>query len=198
MYEGTRRARASDIYGIQHVLQPLEEMGALVKRSDEQLLEELDSFTVVERDGSIIACAALFPFYDEKCGEVAAIAVSPECRGHGQGDKLLGFRPHFFTDLILGSNLLDLRLPKKDVFILRDYIEKKAMSMGLERLFLLTTRAADWFVRRGFSQCTIDSIPRTRRAKINLSRGSKYYIKKLQPSFNGITVDNCNLDKSLS
>lgn len=55
-----------------------------------QLLEALDAFIVVERDGSIIACAALFPFFDEICGEVAAFVVSPECRGHGQGDKLLG------------------------------------------------------------------------------------------------------------
>jgi len=44
----------------------------------------------VERDGSIIACAALFPFLEDKSGEVAAIAVSEECRGQGQGDKLLG------------------------------------------------------------------------------------------------------------
>ena len=44
----------------------------------------------MERDGSIIACAALFPYFKEKCGEIAAIAVSPECRGNGQGDKLLG------------------------------------------------------------------------------------------------------------
>lgn len=55
-----------------------------------QLLETLDSFVVVEREGQIIACAALFPFVEEKCGEVAPIAVSPECRGEGQGDKLLG------------------------------------------------------------------------------------------------------------
>jgi amino-acid N-acetyltransferase len=44
----------------------------------------------VEREGQIIACAALFPFFEEKCGELAAIAVSPDCRGQGQGDKLLG------------------------------------------------------------------------------------------------------------
>lgn len=55
-----------------------------------KLLEALESFYVVERDGSIIACAALFPFLEEKSGEVAAIAVSEECRGRGQGDKLLG------------------------------------------------------------------------------------------------------------
>lgn len=44
----------------------------------------------MEREGQIIACAALFPFFEEKCGEVAALAVSPDCRGQGQGDKLLG------------------------------------------------------------------------------------------------------------
>lgn len=159
VYEGTRTAGAGDINGIQYVLQPLEEIGAVIKRSNEQLLEEIDKFTVVQRDGSIIACAALFPFYDEKCGELAALAVAPECRGHGQGDKLL------------------------------DYIEKKAILMGLERLFLLTTRTADWFVSRGFSECTIDSIPESRRTKINLTRGSKYYIKKLQPIYNRITID---------
>ena len=55
-----------------------------------QLLKALDSFVVMEREGHIIACAALFPFFKDKCGEIACIAVSPECRGQGQGDKLLG------------------------------------------------------------------------------------------------------------
>lgn len=44
----------------------------------------------MEREGQIIACGGLFPYFEEKCGEVAAIAVSPDCRGQGQGDKLLG------------------------------------------------------------------------------------------------------------
>lgn len=104
----------------------------------------------MERDGSIIACAALFPFLEDKSGEVAAIAVSEECRGQGQGDKLL------------------------------DYVEKKALSLGLEKIFLLTTRTADWFVRRGFKECSIESLPAQRRKRIDLSRGSKYYIKRLR------------------
>uniref|UniRef100_A0A0D9X0X0 N-acetyltransferase domain-containing protein n=1 Tax=Leersia perrieri TaxID=77586 RepID=A0A0D9X0X0_9ORYZ len=151
VYEGTRIAREEDLLGIRKILRPLEESGVLVKRTDKELLEALESFYVVQRDGSIIACAALFPFPEDKSGEVAAIAVSEECRGKGQGDKLL------------------------------DYIEKAAMALGLEKLFLLTTRTADWFVRRGFSECSIESIPEQRRKRINLSRGSKYYIKQLQP-----------------
>lgn len=151
VYEGTRAARMTDLQGIKQLIQPLVETGSLVQRTDEELSKSLDSFFVIERDGSVIACAALFPFFEEKCGEVAAFAVSPECRGHGQGDKLL------------------------------DYIEKKAASMGLEKLFLLTTRAADWFVRRGFSACSFESIPEEKRERINRSRGSKHYLKFLQP-----------------
>ncbi|KAM3709128.1 hypothetical protein ACB094_02G149600 [Castanea mollissima] len=159
MYEGTRMAMVKDLSGIRQILLPLEEAGTLVRRTDQELLEALDSFIVVEREGQIIACAALFPFFEEKCGEVAAIAVSPDCRGQGQGDKLL------------------------------DYVERKAASLGLEMLFLLTTRTADWFVRRGFSECSFESIPEKKRRKINLSRKSKYYMKKLVPDTSGITVD---------
>ncbi|XP_062004870.1 probable amino-acid acetyltransferase NAGS1, chloroplastic isoform X3 [Rosa rugosa] len=159
VYEGTRMARVSDLSGIRQIIQPLEAAGTLVTRTDEELLEALDSYVVVEREGQIIACAALFPFQEEKCAEVAAIAVSPDCRGQGQGDKLL------------------------------DYMEKKASSHGLEKLFLLTTRTADWFKRRGFSECSIESIPEKRRERINLSRRSKYYMKQLLPDTSGITVD---------
>ncbi|CAL5369363.1 unnamed protein product [Camellia sinensis] len=158
LYEGTRMARVTDIPGIKQIIHPLEESGTLVRRTNEELLKVLDSFIVVEREGQIIACAALFPFFKEKCGEVAAIAVSSECRGQGQGDKLL------------------------------DYIEKKASYLGLEMLFLLTTRTADWFVRRGFSECSIESIPEEKRRKVNLSRGSKYYMKQLQPDMSGISI----------
>ncbi|XP_031397939.1 probable amino-acid acetyltransferase NAGS1, chloroplastic isoform X2 [Punica granatum] len=159
LYEGTRVATESDFSGIRQILRPLEEAGTLVKRTDAELLEELKYFIVVERESHIIGCAALFPYFEGKCGEVAAFAVSPECRGQGQGDKLL------------------------------DYIEKKASSLGLEMVFLLTTRTADWFVRRGFSECSIDLIPEKRRKRINLSRNSKYYWKKLTPDKSGITVD---------
>ncbi|XP_031385895.1 probable amino-acid acetyltransferase NAGS2, chloroplastic isoform X2 [Punica granatum] len=159
LYEGTRVATATDLSGIRQIIKPLEESGTLVRRTDEELLDALNSFVVVEREGQIIACAALFPYFEEKCGEVAAIAVSPECRGQGQGDKLL------------------------------DYIEKKASSLRLQKLFLLTTRTADWFVRRGFSECSIDLIPEKRRKKINLSRRSKFFMKLLSPDMSGFTVD---------
>lgn len=74
-----------------------------------QLLRALDSFVVVEREGQIIACAALFPFFEDKCGEVAAIAVASDCRGQGQGDKLLGMVTKLLS--IVFSNLQLKRNP---------------------------------------------------------------------------------------
>ncbi|KAH6784733.1 N-acetyl-l-glutamate synthase 1 [Perilla frutescens var. hirtella] len=159
LYEGMRMATVADLDGIKQLLLPLEEAGTLIKRNEEELLKALESIIVVEREGQIIACGALYPFFDEKRGEVAAIAVSPECRGQGLGDKLL------------------------------DYIEKKASSLGLQMLFLLTTRTADWFVRRGFCECSIEYIPEERRRRINVSRRSKYYIKKLVPDRSGIRLN---------
>ncbi|KAA3474039.1 putative amino-acid acetyltransferase NAGS2, chloroplastic isoform X2 [Gossypium australe] len=159
LYEGARMAKEIDVAGIKQILQPLEESGTLVRRSDEELVKTLDSFIVMEREGQVIACAALFPFFKDKCREVACIAVSPECRGQELGDKLL------------------------------DYIEKKASSLGLDMLFLLTTRTADWFERRGFKECSIDMIPDKRRLRINLSRKSKYYMKKFLADRSGIIAD---------
>ncbi|KAL0431489.1 UNVERIFIED_CONTAM: putative amino-acid acetyltransferase NAGS1, chloroplastic [Sesamum radiatum] len=160
LYEGMRMARLSDLYMIKQLLFPLEESGTLIRRTHEELLQALDSFIIVEKQGQIIACAALFPFFEDNCGEVAAVAVSPKYRGQGQGDKLL------------------------------DYIEKKASSLGLQMLFLLTTRTADWFVRRGFTECSIECIPEERRKKINMYRGSKYYMKKLLPDRSGIHLNS--------
>jgi amino-acid N-acetyltransferase len=90
MYEGTRDATINDVGGIEQLLRPLVELDIVVNRPREQLLQDLQAYTVVERDGSIIACAALFPYAEDESGEVAAFAVSPECQGHGQGDSLLG------------------------------------------------------------------------------------------------------------
>ncbi|KAI5352430.1 hypothetical protein L3X38_005321 [Prunus dulcis] len=151
LYQGTRMATESDFSRVRELIQASVASGELVRRSDEELLEMilLDCFAIVEREGQIIACAALVSFSEEKCGEVASIAVSSDCRLQGQGHKLL------------------------------DFIEKRASCLGLDKVFLLTARALDWFKRHGYFECSTESIPEKRRGKINLSRGSTYYMKQL-------------------
>ena len=88
LYEETRQAKVADVCGIIDLIEPLEEQGALIKRSREQLELEIDKFSVIERDGKIIGCAALYPV-DSEIGELACLAVHPEYSSGGRGDRLL-------------------------------------------------------------------------------------------------------------
>ena len=63
--EQTRRANINDIGGILELIRPLEQQGILVRRSREQLEMEIDKFTIIERDNTTIACAALYPYPEE-------------------------------------------------------------------------------------------------------------------------------------
>lgn len=60
-----------------------------------------------------------------------------------------------------------------------------ARNKGMDRLVLLTTRTADWFMQRDFKHtgpawCS-DLLPAQRRAKINPARNSQLYVKQLVP-----------------
>ena len=63
------------------LIEPLEADGTLVRRGREKLEAEIGQFTVIEHDGVIAGCAALYPFLRESCAEMACFVVSPEYRG---------------------------------------------------------------------------------------------------------------------
>ncbi|WP_210397327.1 amino-acid N-acetyltransferase [Motiliproteus sediminis] len=87
-YEQVREASIEDVGGILELIRPLEENGVLVRRSREVLETEIERFTLIERDGAIIGCAALYPFGDGSA-ELACVAVHPDYRGGDRGDHLL-------------------------------------------------------------------------------------------------------------
>ncbi|WP_297528075.1 amino-acid N-acetyltransferase [Thiohalobacter sp.] len=146
-YEGLRQAGIDDVGGILELIEPLEAEGVLVRRSRELLEMEIDRFMVMERDGMIIACAALYPF--GKVGELACLAVHPDYRSEGRGDQLL------------------------------EAIERRARQQGIQRLFVLTTRAAHWFQERGFRRGEVGDLPVRRRSLYNYQRNARVLIKPL-------------------
>ncbi len=148
-YEATRQATIHDVVGILELILPLEEQGVLVRRSRKQLENEIDLFTVVERDGMIIGCASLHPFTDARCAELACVAIHPEYRKDNRGDLLL------------------------------ENAEEFARNQGIERLFVLTTRTAHWFVERGFRETSVEQLPESKQEFYNLQRGSKVFEKHL-------------------
>lgn len=148
-FEDIRQATIDDVGGVLELIAPLEAEGVLVRRSREHLEMEIEHFVVVERDGTVIACAALYPFADEGVGELACMAVHNDYRNQGRGDDLL------------------------------EYIERKAKGLGIRRLFVLTTRTAHWFQERGFDAATLKELPVARQAMYNYQRRSKVFIKNL-------------------
>ncbi|VAW60016.1 N-acetylglutamate synthase [hydrothermal vent metagenome] len=87
-YEGLRQANVNDVGGILELIQPLEDQHVLAHRSREQLELEIEQFTVIERDGMIIACAALYP-YDKNCAELACVAVHDDYQKQGRAGELI-------------------------------------------------------------------------------------------------------------
>ncbi len=148
-FEGIRSASIADMGGILELITPLEQAGILVHRSREWLEMEIEQFCVVERDGAIIACAALHPFAGEKIAELAGLAVHPGYRGEQRGGRLL------------------------------EFIEHQARQQGIERLFALTTHTLHWFQERGYRVAVIDELPVSRQAMYNYQRNSKVFIKAL-------------------
>lgn len=86
-YEQVRSATADDIGGIIELIRPLENEGILVRRSRERIESEIDQFTVIERDGMIVSCAALYPFGNR--GELACLVTHPDYRDDDRGERLL-------------------------------------------------------------------------------------------------------------
>jgi len=147
--ESLREANADDVGGILQLIEPFEKDGTLVKRSRTEIERDIANYTLIEHDGVIFACAALYAYPEAKTAEMAALTVSPQAQGQGDGEKIL------------------------------KRIEQRARYMGLESIFVLTTRTMHWFIKRGFQAVDADWLPEARKRKYNWDRRSKVLVKKL-------------------
>jgi amino-acid N-acetyltransferase len=59
------------------------------------------------------------------------------------------------------------------------YLERVAVLSGITSVFVLSTRTMQWFVERGFGECSVSDLPETRQALYNWQRKSKVYRKEL-------------------
>src|SRR5438552_3243491 len=147
--EKLRPARIEDVRGMLELIEPLEADGTLVKRSRELLEAEIGNFLVVDHDGTIVGCAALYPVPEDKSAEFACLAVAGEYRDAGYGERLL------------------------------KACEERAKALRLRRLFALTTSAAHWFLEQGFRAADVSALPQRRQALYNWRRGSKLFLKRI-------------------
>lgn len=147
--ESLREATADDVGGILQLIEPFERDGTLVRRERNEIERDIANYSLIEHDGVIFACAALYPYPEARTGEMAALTVSPQSQGQGDGEKIL------------------------------KRIEQRARAMGLESIFVLTTRTMHWFLKRGFVQVEPDWLPEARKRKYNWDRRSMVFVKRL-------------------
>jgi amino-acid N-acetyltransferase len=148
-YEDLREATIDDVGGILELIRPLEDEGILVKRSRERLEMEIDHFLVIERDGTVIACAALYPCEQQPLAELACLAVHADYLNAGYGEVLL------------------------------NAIETQAKTAGINKLVVLTTRTAHWFREHGFLPGDKSDLPTRKKTLYNYQRQSKVFYKPL-------------------
>lgn len=147
--ETIRLATVNDIPALLELIRPLEQQGILVKRSREQLEMEINNYTIIDRDGVIIACAALNCYFEESMAEMSCVAVHPDYRNSSRGDVLL------------------------------EAIKKRAKQLNIQTLFVLTTRTVHWFQERGFELTTVNALPERKRKNYNYQRRSKILMQHL-------------------
>ncbi len=147
--ESLREAGADDIGGILQLIEPFERDGTLVKRDRTEIERDIGSYTVIEHDGVIFGCAALYPYPEAHTAEMAALTVSPHVQGQGDGERIL------------------------------KRVEQRARAQGLDSIFVLTTRTMHWFIKRGFAPVDPDWLPEARKRKYNWDRRSQVLVKRL-------------------
>ena len=147
--EEMREATIDDVGGILQLIEPFERDGTLVKRDRTEIERDISAYTVIEHDGVIFGCAALYPYPEANTAEMAAVTVSPNSQGTGDGEKLL------------------------------KRIEQRARLLGLASIFVLTTRTMHWFIKRGFQPVAPDWLPEARKRKYNWDRKSQVLVKRL-------------------
>jgi amino-acid N-acetyltransferase len=147
--ESLREATPDDVGGVLQLIEPFERDGTLVKRDRTEIERDITNYSIIEHDGVIFGCAALYAYPEARTAEMAALTISPQVQGQGDGERIL------------------------------KRIEQRAKSAGLDSIFVLTTRTMHWFIKRGFAQVDPDWLPEARKRKYNWDRKSQVLVKKI-------------------
>jgi amino-acid N-acetyltransferase len=151
-YEHIRPATKKDIQAIQLLTRQAVEADELIMRTRATIEKNIGDYFIFEIDGNPVACIALHVYPGERKGEIASLYVSAPHENQGMGRKLIQF------------------------------VEDRAMAMGLTQLIALSTQAFTFFQSKaGFVEGSPADLPAERREKYDRSgRNSKVLVKPLQ------------------
>ena len=138
-YDELRRASVSDVPAIISMIRQSVKDEELLHRNRNEIVERIDDYYLLEVDGNPVGTIALHPFLDHGVVELACLFIRKDHENLGYGKRLV------------------------------EFARKSARDAGAERLVLLTTQAAGYFRRLGFSEIGADALPESRREKYEAS-----------------------------
>ncbi len=150
-YQAVRRALKKDVRSIRNLTRESVEQEELVKRTRQDIVSNLNDFYVFEIDNNIVGCVAVHVQPDGETAELACLSVSGAHENMGIGQKLMLFA------------------------------ENAAKEKNVKTIFLLSTRAFNYFQQKGgYKEGSPNDLPTARREKYDASgRNSKVLIKQL-------------------
>jgi len=153
-YQAVRRAMKKDVQAIRNLIRESVEQEEIVKRSRMDILQHLTDYYVFQIDGKVVGCVALHVQPGGELAELACLSVSNANENMGIGQKLMLFA------------------------------EDAARHKGVKKIFLLSTRAFNYFQQKGsYKDGTINDLPLSRRERYEASgRNSKILVKTLGPN----------------
>ncbi len=89
-YDVLRQAQLEDVGALCGLVLPYQKKGILVERGEPHFEQHIEEYHVMERDGNLIGCYAVFDLGDQG-NELACLVVAEDARGLRLGDVLLGY-----------------------------------------------------------------------------------------------------------
>jgi amino-acid N-acetyltransferase len=150
-YQAVRRAMKKDVQAIRNLIKESVEQEEILKRSRQDILQHLTDYYVFQIDGKVVGCVALHVQPGGELAELACLSVSNANENMGIGQKLMLFA------------------------------EDAARHKGVKKIFLLSTRAFNYFQQKGsYKDGSVNDLPISRRERYEASgRNSKILVKTL-------------------
>lgn len=149
-YRIIRELREDDIPELLAMIGRVVRRTKLVPRTYEDIYNHISDYHVMTIDNNVVGCVALHQYHPDPCGEIACLYVKQAHEGRGYGYELVS------------------------------HAEKMAQQLSIPRLFALTTRAAEFFSRAGYTQTNSTALPNPRlNQHIQSGRDSAIFEKHL-------------------
>lgn len=150
-YRVIRELRDEDIPELLGMIGRVVRRTKLIARTYEDIQVRIGDYRVMSIDDNVVGCVALHEYPSENCAEVACLYVKQAHEGRGYGFELV------------------------------EHAESLARQKNIPRVFALTNRAADFFIRANYTSSDLYILPEKRREQyIASGRDSRVFEKLIE------------------